>query len=62
MQASGFKAALGDELGFEDQQEALVVSKQGVEAGCLAAGVPPVEDVAFESVSRGVDDPEVSLA
>lgn len=41
-------------------QKSLVVSKQIVEAGGLATGVPLVEDVALDSVSRGVDDPEVS--
>lgn len=41
-------------------QEALIVSKQVVEAGGLAAGVPLIEDVALDSVTRGVDDPEVA--
>ncbi len=37
-----------------------VVSKQVVEAGGLAAGVPLVEDVALKAGARRVDDPEVA--
>jgi hypothetical protein len=41
-------------------EEALVVLKQVVKAGGPTAGMPLVEDVAFVSVARGVQDPEVS--
>ena len=41
-------------------EEALVVSKQVVEAAGPATGMPLVEDVAFATVARGVQDPEVS--
>lgn len=41
-------------------EAALIVSKQIVEAGDFAAGLPLIEDVAPDAVARGVDDPEVA--
>ena len=41
-------------------QEALVITQQVVKTGGLATGMPLIEDIALDSVARGMDHPEVS--